>query len=398
MFMVSEELFCKKGISRVKEFICYFLYYILNSVTFLTLDNRTLTLMSNILPFFFITLMYSTPFGKRIMLILFINAVAMSCDMLTTTFQNMLGISSVFFSEGFVSYILFILATKIISEFISVKKQPDMDLPIMYYITIIFIPIASIAIGYFAAGEFNWGSLIVAVIVILINTDIYYLYDKLVRMFSERSEKELIENQNAAYLNQLKMMQESQLAVRCLKHDMDNHILKMQNLLANREYAELTEYLSQTKKYVDFEQNTVVSGNDSVDSVVNYKLGRIKSLNVETKFNLSVPEKIEISSFDMNIVIGNLLDNAIEALERLPKYEDKKLSVTIRYEKGYLKLIIVNTFDGIIAQNGATTKGDSKNHGLGLKSVNMIAEKYGGLLKTEISDNQFKTSVIMYEK
>lgn len=193
-------------------------------------------------------------------------------------------------------------------------------------------------------------------------------------------------------------MQESQLKIRCLKHDMDNHLIKMQDLLEQQKYSELNKYLSGAKQSIDTDVGIIDSGNESVDSILNYKLAQIKSMNVDTEYEVSVPENLGISLFDINIVLGNLVDNAIEALKAVREDESKKLIIKINSKQGYFKIYIANTFDGIVPADGSSRKGDNFNHGLGLKSVLKTVEKYGGMLKTDTNGKMFEISVIMYEK
>lgn len=193
-------------------------------------------------------------------------------------------------------------------------------------------------------------------------------------------------------------MQESQLKIRCLKHDMDNHLIKMQDLLEQQKYSELNKYLSGAKQSIDTDVGIVDSGNESVDSILNYKLAQIKSMNVDTEYEVLIPENLSISLFDINIVLGNLVDNAIEALKAVREDESKKLIIKINSKQGYFKIYIANTFDGIVPVDGSSRKGDNFNHGLGLKSVLKTVEKYGGMLKTDTNGKMFEISVIMYEK
>ena len=65
---------------------------------------------------------------------------------------------------------------------------------------------------------------------------------------------------------------------------------------------------------------------------------------------------------------------------------------------GYLKMLFGNTFDGIITENNKTKKNDSINHGLGLKSVQMIVDKYSGIIKTNNKNKWYEVSVILYEQ
>ena len=268
----------------------------------------------------------------------------------------------------------------------------------MYYITVIIIPFVSIIIGYLTAVKLNIVSLICSVIILLINVDMFYLYDNLINLFSEKYENNIIEQQNKAYLNQLHLMQESQMKIRFLKHDMKNHIINMQSLLSAEKYDQLKDYLAETNDYI-YSNNVIIdSGNETIDSVLNYKLAPLENNSVEKSYHVVLPEQILISSFDLNIVICNLIDNALEALSLLGENDEKKITIDIVYKQGYIKILVGNSFDGIIHKDKRTRKNDEINHGIGLKSVQNIAEKYGGILKTDVADNWFETSVIMYEK
>lgn len=398
MFLFVKFAFDRENVGRIKELLFFASYYMINSAAFLFGHNWLLNMVSNILPFFGITFLYKSSILKKVAATLGINISAIICDTLVMTVQGLLGIHSPFFELGFVSNILFIAAMNFLLHFKRKDKERYSELPVLYYMSIIFVPLGSIVIGHFTAQSLDVVSAISAAIILLINADVFYLYDTLTEMFYKKQENELIQFQNKAYLNQIHIMQESQLKIRCLKHDMDNHLIKMQDLLEQQKYSELNNYLNGAKQSIDTDVGIIDSGNESVDSILNYKLTQIKSMNVDTEYEVSVPENLSISLFDINIVLGNLVDNAIEALKAVRADESKKLIIKINSKQGYFKIYIANTFDGIVTADGKSRKGDNINHGLGLKSVLKTVEKYGGMLKTDTNGKMFEISVIMYEK
>lgn len=398
MFLFVKFAFDRENVGRIKELLFFVSYYMINSAAFLFGHNWLLNMVSNILPFFGITFLYKSSILKKVAATLGINISAIICDTLVMTVQGLLGIHSPFFELGFVSNILFIAAMNFLLHFKRKNKERYSELPVLYYISIIFVPLGSIVIGHFTAQSLDVVSAISAAIILLINADVFYLYDTLTEMFHKKQENELIQFQNKAYLNQIHIMQESQLKIRCLKHDMDNHLIKMQDLLERQKYSELNKYLNGAKQSIDTDVGVVDSGNESVDSILNFKLAQIKSMNVDTEYEVLVPENLSISLFDINIVLGNLVDNAIEALKAVREDESKKLIIKINSKQGYFKIYIANTFDGIVPADGSSRKGDNFNHGLGLKSVLKTVEKYGGMLKTDTNGKMFEISVIMYEK
>jgi sensor histidine kinase regulating citrate/malate metabolism len=100
---------------------------------------------------------------------------------------------------------------------------------------------------------------------------------------------------------------------------------------------------------------------------------------------IKIPDKLNIDSFDLNCILGNLFDNVLNALE---KVERKIVYFQMVYEKGVINLCVRNSFDGAIKVNAdnqlLSLKKDKKEfHGLGIKSVIEIVEKYDGEFEYE---------------
>lgn len=394
MYMFANVFFQERCRSRKLEAALYTAYFALNSGAYLLFHNWAITLASNILPFFAITFFYKEGMIRRVLNVAAIYAITMGCDVLVMTLQNMMHIESAVFSEGFATSLVIIAAADISNKCLHMKKDILGRTPAMYYVTLLFVPLGSIFIAYFAAKGLNAVSLITAVILLLINIDIFYLYDNVIDLFSERCEREVMESQNKAIQNQLEVVQQSQLRIRCLKHDMDNHLLRLKDLIEKEKYAEALEYLETVKSSTAADKKLIDSGNDLIDSMLNYKLARLHD-NIAQKYDIVVPKDLSFTEFDLNVIIGNLADNALEALEQLPADERKKLEISIRYKQGYLKVYFGNTFDGIMPEDGSR-KRDHENHGLGLKSVERIVHKYGGDMRAKVSDNWYEISLIMY--
>lgn len=394
MYMFANVFFQERSRSRKLEAALYTAYFAINSGAYLLFHNWAITLASNILPFFAITFLYKEGMIRRVLNVAAIYAITMGCDVLVMTLQNMMHIESAVFSEGFATSLVIIAAADLSNKCLHMKKDILGKTPAMYYVTLLFVPLGSIFIAYFAAKGLNAVSLITAVILLLINIDIFYMYDNVIDLFSERCEREVMESQNKAIQNQLDVVQQSQLRIRCLKHDMDNHLLRLKDLIEKEKYAEALEYLETVKSSTAADKKLIDSGNDLIDSMLNYKLARLHD-NIEQKYDIVVPKDLSFTEFDLNVIIGNLADNVLEALDQLPADEPKKLEISIRYKQGYLKVYFGNTFDGIMPEDGSR-KRDHDNHGLGLKSVERIVHKYGGDMRAKVSDNWYEISLIMY--
>ena len=105
-------------------------------------------------------------------------------------------------------------------------------------------------------------------------------------------------------------------------------------------------------------------------------------------------EKLDISFYDFNIILGNLLDNSIEAAEQT---EEKYIKIYITYRKHKLNIEIHNTTNNKVDMNNVkTTKKDTVNHGYGIKNIKEILNKYESVYDAEQDGNMFKTKMCIF--
>ncbi len=107
-----------------------------------------------------------------------------------------------------------------------------------------------------------------------------------------------------------------------------------------------------------------------------------------------------IEPTDLSALLGNLLDNAIEAVSKIPEGKPRVIEAEVSKSKGFTVLCVRNNFSGVVTcENGLpkTTKGDVEYHGYGTKSVRMIAEKYGGQAVFEVKEPWFTAKVMLPE-
>lgn len=241
-------------------------------------------------------------------------------------------------------------------------------------------------------------ALLICCCTLIINISVFYLYNVLLENYIHLRDYDIYKQQIYAYQNQLDVIMESQNRIRALRHDMKNHILALQVLVQKKEVEEADNYLDSMQHFMKNPQEYVATGNDTIDSLLNYKIQKAKDvLNlVETK--ISIPEKLNLHSFDLNVVLGNLLDNAIDASVQT---KEKELKITMKLDKGVLFLNICNSCRGIAeGKRGIleTTKSDKMNHGIGLKNVRRIVEKYHGDMEFLCENGSMEADIMIYVK
>ena len=301
------------------------------------------------------------------------------------------------FQQPAMQALLMLICTTIISHISYPPEAKEIAFDRKQTLLLLVIPAMSvIVLSVLMLGEPpKIFAILISGCMLIINISVFYLYNILIENYIRLRENDIYKQQTYAYQNQLEVIMESQNRVRALRHDMKNHILALQVLVQRKEIEEANHYLDSMKNFMTNPEEYVKTGNDTVDSLLNYKIQKANEvLNVvETK--ISIPEQLRLRSFDLNVILGNLLDNAIDASMQT---EDKKLKITIKLDKGILFLYICNSCQRIAGGRKdflETTKEDKVNHGIGLKNVRRIVEKYHGEIEFLYENDSMETDVMM---
>lgn len=235
-----------------------------------------------------------------------------------------------------------------------------------------------------------------SVCMLLILFLIIYLYDMISKNYMERIQSELVEREKNYYLKQAELLQQGEKELKDFRHDMNNHLYALGSMLregegeAKRYIENLTKKIKQTNAYCQ-------TGNIALDSVINYKLTEAEEWNIRIEMEITLPSGIQEEIVDVIAIIGNLLDNAIEASKTID--ENRFLFLKMKYKCGVLFITVKNAYDGIIScQNGEirTRKDDKALHGIGLKSVRTVVEHYNGNMEIEYDEQVFCVRIMIY--
>lgn len=343
-----------------------------------------------------LTCFYQESWKKR----LWVSLVLFSLDMANSLIVLFVFGDMAKFQQPAIQALLLLICTTMISHISYPPEAKEIAFDRKQTLLLLVIPAMSvIVLSVLMLGEPpKISAILISGCMIMINISVFYLYNILIENCIHVRENEIYKQQTYAYQNQLEVIMESGNRVRALRHDMKNHILALQVLVQKNETEEMNQYLDSMKNFMTNPEEYVKTGNDTVDSLLNYKIQKANEvLNVvETK--ISIPQQLRLRSFDLNVLLGNLLDNAIDASMQT---EDKKLNITIKLDKGVLFLNICNSCQKIADGRSdflRTTKKDKANHGIGLNNVRRIVEKYHGDIAFLYENNSMETDVMMYIK
>ena len=205
----------------------------------------------------------------------------------------------------------------------------------------------------------------------------------------ERFQSKLIEKQ-------VREIQNMYRQVRGWRHDYRNHIQNMKIQLNEKNYDKLEDYLHQLADDLDTVDTVIKTGNVMADAILNSKLSIAEKLNVRLNVKANIPENLPLSDVELCSVLGNMLDNAVEACASLPERE-RFIRVYIGRLKEQFYLSVQNSAGEVRKEKGGSyisTKEDSRQHGYGLFRIDRIAKKYGGYVNRQDEKGVFATEIM----
>lgn len=269
----------------------------------------------------------------------------------------------------------------------------------IYNFQIIFIALSSIALCgiLISVTMISPVTLCICVFVIyLINILTLLMYSRLSAMQQREIESKTLEQRVIMYQNQFQIMQQSQEDLRSLRHDLKNHLLLVQKYLESNKIESAIQYIKGITHAHNSINTYVYSGNEDTDCVLNYLLDLAQQMNCEIHTSIKIPSETFMSTLDLNILISNLLTNAIEATTQC---DHKYLNISMKYDRNILYISIYNTYQGTLCRKNnyfQTTKKDHNSHGYGFKNIHAVIEKYHGTSHFRTENNMFKADLILY--
>ena len=250
-----------------------------------------------------------------------------------------------------------------------------------------------------------WKMPLVAVLIFAGEAALIYFWQRYRILLAERQKHFIEEQQVKAMKKRLEEAENFYGSIRKVRHEMKNHMANIKGLAGAGEYGEIEDYVRRMDETMQELEYRYVTGNAVTDVIINDKCRRAEKAGI--RFDADFRYGGEIPVFDMGIILNNLLDNAIEACEKLETGKGF-VRLSLKRKKQFLILYVENSFDGAVPiSKGSplppTTKqsilsGIITEHGIGLENVRDIAERYFGGVNIKVKGDVFHVTVMLQQE
>lgn len=390
--------FDKKNVNIKNQFVLYACFYLATTINSILFHKPIVNIITNLIGLYLLTQIYSASQAKKILVALFCYSINMVCDIFSVFVVAEYSIGENYnYISIYITVILIIICQIIIEKIVNSKEGKIVESP--YWKILLFIPIFSIFMLYFMLSQNlknRYFVILFCIGILIINIIIFYLYNSIVDNYIRIQENEIFKRQTEIYSNQLKIHIQTENKIRSLQHDLKNHMQELYHMAQQGETGSIVNYIEQMYRVIKNPKEYCFSGNKEIDGIINYMIEKSGKALKDIQIDVQIPEYLKVSTYDMNVLLGNLLENAIDAAI---KTEEKFLKLVITFDKGILYIYIINSYAGEIRKKSKkiiTTKKDEEQHGYGLENVRKIVETYNGTLDINYDSNRFEVNVMLY--
>lgn len=393
----------------LKSYIEWSIYYIFLLISNIGINLPPHLLLSgNVLLIFIISSSsHKKSIMQRCIFSLLICTAWMLVEVIVMMILNTVGFDAGILKDAgsFISKMCMLLLSVIISH--CIKDNHYSEIPLKYFLIILLIPVGSIYIMHhiflIAAvhSEYAMFSATASFLLLVVNYMIFEVYDWISRDAELREQNRLYAQQLELCTQQAEERENLYLEIRRIRHDLKKHLSVLLEMVRIGQTNETEKYITLLidDGVGDRPEEVSRSGNIIVDSLINNTYTLAQKYNIDFNINVLVPAILPFESGHLAIILGNLMENALEACQEI-KEGKKFINLDISYVKEVFQLSIKNNYQKKRKKNNIgnyiTTKNDTIYHGLGLSSINHAVANYQGQVEIIDRNNEFQVIVIMY--
>ncbi len=303
-----------------------------------------------------------------------------------------------YMQAAIVAKVIFYVIIRLISSKVTCKNN---SIPKVIMAAFIVLPLTTFAILYFTFEYVYTNSDIVAQIILFIlamlliaaNMIVFLIFDYISKQKDKEKNVEIKAQQLEYERQYYSDLYEKQTQSDKITHDLKSKYYAIHSLMdkdvkkAKKELDSIVNVFEQVKKIK-------ITGDVGIDALLNHKIMQAKELGIEIDAISCISNVDKFDNIDLCVILGNLLDNSIEACNKLDENIAKYINIQFKQELQYLIISIENPCENNVDPK-RTSKQDQIHHGFGINNIKEIIDKYNGVLDINIQDNKFKVTIVM---
>lgn len=410
MYEYFKIFFERKNMKGIFLYIYFISVFVQFALRYVPNNMAYIRLITTILFLFTISFFYIGGMGEKIVFSLLFAAMSMFGEAIVGCAVLAFGIEKEKQGDiwGIVTYFILLIIVKVLQWFF--KNESIYQLSWKTNLKMMILPIGSMFLAhriFYAQYEmgikgFYPNTIFSIVILFGLNVVVFNIYIQL-------SENLELQRKNAIYEKEFQLLErhmhekESMMQeIRVKRHDLKHQMLKLLTLLQKGEYGKLESDMKQMAELESLNGLFVVNTQNSIiDSFVNNQYAVAKEKGIDFRVKIDVPAELPFAGEDLCVILGNALDNAIEACER-GQVSKPWISIKLIYDGANLLMTLENSFDGTIRKNKKgmqiSRKANSQQHGIGTYSIQRVVQKYHGYYHVEVMEKEYHLEIILYSQ
>lgn len=260
-----------------------------------------------------------------------------------------------------------------------------------------FFAIEGIIVWFAVPEMFRMYTVINALVILIIWLLLYFTFSFICRYYAKAIEANSLAIQNDVIERYMLQKQVSEERIRVLSHDLKHSLTQWRTLAIEKQDDDALRHIKEYEEQLA-SSSLVDVGNESANAIINQKALEAYQANVEFVVDGFIHSDFIVSKLDLCALLGNLLDNAIEAASQAESQSLRYVKLEIKRKHNILMVMVENGYAvAPVILNGVfqTTKKNKEHHAIGMISIRHVAEKYHGTVTNFFEDNWFKATVMI---
>ncbi|WP_410768415.1 sensor histidine kinase [Fontibacillus sp. BL9] len=416
-FFLRKFLIIKR--SKASFVCCLIVFYIVKSLTAANL-SPDYTLIFHLIVYNAITLYYfHGTFLQKLFFSSFYNVFTAVIEMIGWFGLQFMplnqaakdGIALMWLSIGYVLIILLsVMLCLLLLRLFQVDSQ--MSLSDREWAVLMLVPIGSLLIMIMNINKYNvfpqelnpaestipLGFVVILLSICIINVAVMYFYHKLIMRMRTTWHNRLLQQQITEYTNKLKDNQK----VALLRHDMNHVLTLIHSLLDQGDVQAAQQYIEKVGLKHTVRDKLIFTGNIAIDAICNERIATATENSIAIKPHFRIPQDLLLTGkeVDIAIILGNALDNAVEAVHKLSLLDDRKHPIDLEmvYHDQLLVISVKNVAVSVKEDGYGAFLSSKRNHeekGLGMESIRAAVQNLNGNVSFRYENEQFKMIAVI---